>query len=102
MSDDRAARLWDTATGEELAAMREPESDEIVAQFVPDGKQIVTLSHSWIARIYVAHMEDLIKFAKMRVTRELTCEERVRYLHDKNVACATSTPLATPALTDQP
>ena len=41
---------------------------------------MVTASWDGTARLYLVHIEDLIELAKSRVTRELTSEERDRYL----------------------
>jgi hypothetical protein len=46
------------------------------------SSNIVTASADGTARIYLAHIEDLMELARSRVTRELTPEERRRYLHE--------------------
>ena len=52
------------------------------AAFSPDGRYIVTASDDSTARIYLAHIEDLMELARSRVFRDLTPEERRRYLHE--------------------
>jgi WD40 repeat protein/tRNA A-37 threonylcarbamoyl transferase component Bud32 len=45
VDDDAAARVWDVATGREVAAIRWPEGTTVtvrMARFSPDGKRIVT------------------------------------------------------------
>jgi hypothetical protein len=71
------------------------------------AKQIVTASRDSTARVYLTRIEDLMALARTRVTRELTCEERQKYLHE-NITCPTLTPaptwtpLPTQALTPEP
>jgi WD40 repeat protein len=92
---DNTARVWDVTTGQEVAVLRGHQDDVRGAAFSPDGKYIVTASADGTARIYLVHIEDLIALAKTRVTRGLTCNERVQYLHE-DVICATSTSAVTP------
>ncbi len=49
---DRAARLWDAATGKELAILQGHRSKMVSAAFSPDGKKIVTASWDKTARIW--------------------------------------------------
>jgi len=51
--------------------------------FSPDGKYIATASRDGTARLYTFDIEELIKIAQKRVNRELTPEERRRYLHEE-------------------
>ena len=43
-SDDKTARLWDAATGKEIAVLRGHEGYVRSAAFSPDGARIVTAS----------------------------------------------------------
>jgi len=63
--------------------LRGHEGDVNSAAFSPDGRYIVTASSDSTARIYLAHIEDLMELARSRVTRELTPEERRQYLHEE-------------------
>jgi dipeptidyl aminopeptidase/acylaminoacyl peptidase len=92
-SEDTTARVWEALTGNEVAILCGHEGEITNAQFSPDGKYIVTASDDGMARVYLAHSEDLIALAKTRVTRDLTYEERVQYLHEDRVR-ATPTPMA--------
>ena len=87
--EDGTARVWDLATGKEIIVLHEGPVES--AQFSPDGKYIVTVGRDWIARIDVVHIEDLVALAKTRVTRELTCQERLFYLPE-DMICPTPTP----------
>jgi WD40 repeat protein len=50
-SEDQTARVWDAATGKEIAVLRSHEG-EIFAAFSPDGSRIVTASRDNTARIW--------------------------------------------------
>jgi len=56
------------------------------AAFNPDGKFVVTASRDGTAQIYACEVcgpiEDLLALAHTRIARELTPEERVKYLHE--------------------
>ena len=51
---DRTARIWDAATGAEIAALRGHEDRVRSAAFSPDGARIVTASQDRTARIWDA------------------------------------------------
>jgi dipeptidyl aminopeptidase/acylaminoacyl peptidase len=53
-SGDRAARLWDAATGKPIGKPMEHESNVFSAQFSPDGKWVVTASADKTARLWSA------------------------------------------------
>jgi WD40 repeat protein len=85
-SVDGTARVWKTNTGQDVARIH-GHSDEVwSAAFGPDGKYIVTASYDKTARIYACEVcrpiQDVLALARMRVTRNLTEEEREKYLHE--------------------
>lgn len=82
-SADKMARVWEAATGKALAVLRGHEERVNSAAFSPDGQWVVTASWDGAARIYAVHIEDLMELARRRVTRELTCQERVQFLHEE-------------------
>ena len=53
-SDDNSARIWDAATGKQIAALQGHTDRVRSAAFSPDGRRIVTASDDNTARIWDA------------------------------------------------
>ena len=51
-SGDNTARLWDAASGKEIAVLRGHVHDVSSAVFSPDGSRIATASHDGTARLW--------------------------------------------------
>ncbi len=87
-SNDRTARVRETATGKLIEILRGHSDIVTDAAFSPDGKTIVTTGDT-TARLYecvaCAPLDKLLKLAETRITRELTCEERVTFLRESLV-----------------
>jgi WD40 repeat protein len=85
-SEDRTALVWDAATGRPLAELRGHAGAVNAAAFSPDDRLVATGGDDGAARIHqrgiTPTVEDLLRRARERVTRELTPEERIRYLRD--------------------
>jgi WD40 repeat protein len=90
-SRDGTARIWDAATGRELIVLRGARSDLLDLAYSPDGRSLATVSADGIVRLYRLQVEDLVALARARVTRALTCEERVQFLRE-TLVCPTPTP----------
>ena len=79
---DKTARVWEAATGQQLAVLSGHEGWLHSAVFSPDGRRIVTTSADGTALIHLVEMDDLMALAQSRVTRQLSCQERVAYLNE--------------------
>ena len=75
---DRTARVWETETGREVAALLHPSSLYNVS-VSPDGRQIATIDGGNIVTVWLWRMEDVIAEAQQRLTRNLTFEEWQHY-----------------------
>jgi len=58
-SNDKTARIWDAASGTEIAVLRGHDSAVNSAAFSPDGSRIVTASNDKTARIWDAGLETM-------------------------------------------
>jgi WD40 repeat protein len=85
-SEDRTACVWDAGTGRPLMELRGHAGAVNAAAISPDGQMVATGGDDGAARVYplTVHptLEDLLARARERVTRELTPEERVKYLRE--------------------
>lgn len=101
-SRDGTTRIWDMTSGQELLNFPGNGSGINGLAFNPDGTLLVT-SGDREARLYILQIDELAKLAQDRVTRKLTQEECLKYLHEVNDACApvvvvpTITPLSVTA-----
>jgi WD40 repeat protein len=82
-SQDGTVKLWNVGPGQGQEATTLPghTADVSGIAFSPDGKYLASVSYDGTLRIYFTQIEDLIAFAKTRVTRTLTIEECQKYLH---------------------
>lgn len=81
-SNDKTARVWNTASGREIARIPHEAGVNDVA-FGPDGKYLATASDDKTARVQRWQPEGLIDEACARLTRNLTKEEWRQYLGDE-------------------
>jgi WD40 repeat protein len=54
-SQDRTARIWDAASGREIAILRGHDNWVVHAAFSPDGSRAVTASRDKTARVWNGH-----------------------------------------------
>ena len=80
VSDDRTARVWNSATGEPLDVLR---SDAIPDGVAIDGSgsRVATVEQSGVVRVWTLDLDELVDIATARVTRDLTDAECQQYLH---------------------
>ncbi len=80
-SFDKVAKVWDVTTGQELATLYGNTSNVFGVSFNPAGTQLATAGGDGTTRTFTLEMDDLIKVAHSRVTRSLTSDECLKYLH---------------------
>ena len=86
-SKDRSAKIWDTATGELVETFSNLVNPTLYVDsvsFSPQGTRVMTSSREGGIRVYPCELcgslDELKSLAKMRVPRQLTADERERYL----------------------
>jgi WD40 repeat protein len=103
-------RVWDVASGQTLATMRDVSSEIRSVAMSPTGHTLLVLAYYGPARLtscdVCGTVDDLLAVAEARGTRELTPEERRRYLGEtaatpvaSPIASPVATPVASPAAT---
>ena len=84
-SKDNTARVWEAGTGKMLAELRGHTGAVNRAELSADDMHIITSSDDGTARIYsriwFAPLDELLELASKRVSRSLSNEEKVRFLH---------------------
>jgi hypothetical protein len=85
-SADRLTRVWDASTAQLVAVLKGHSDGVNSAAYSPDGRFIITASDDCTARIYPRAMfmpfDELMELTRKLSPRELTPEERERYLHE--------------------
>jgi WD40 repeat protein/energy-coupling factor transporter ATP-binding protein EcfA2 len=91
-SRDHTIILWDAGTGDEIIRLFGHHQDIFSVEFSPDSRYLLTASLDGTTRIYPVRFEDVVALARSLLSpRELTCAERVKYLHEESI-CPTPTP----------
>jgi len=105
--EDGTVGIWDGATGELLATYQAGDDGVNWATFSPDGLRIATAGVDGTIRIFRCTVcgapDEVLALAGTRVTRTLSPDERVRYLHEEPSPVAdASSPSPAPALAGRP
>ncbi|MBI5878289.1 MAG: hypothetical protein HZB53_11620 [Chloroflexi bacterium] len=79
---DGTVRLWDAATGAAQRNLLGYRLNVLGIAYSPDGARLATANSDGTLRFFLANLDDLTAYARARVTRALTCAERVKYLHE--------------------
>jgi len=83
---DNRPRIWEVRSGRIVFELRGIFGHLTAARFSPDGKRVLTSSGNHTAQIYACEicgsLDDMVSLAHQRVRRELTVEERKKYLHE--------------------
>jgi len=84
-SSDGSAKIWDVSSGELLYTLTANKVYEYFwvnnVAFSQDGKLFATGSEDGVTRFYYTNVNDVLSLAQARITRSLTEEECVTYLH---------------------
>jgi len=78
---DNTAKVWDATTGKLLLTLTGHTYEVGAIAFSPDGTRLITASDDSTIRVWALRLEDLVQIARSRLTRELTAEECLTYLH---------------------
>jgi eukaryotic-like serine/threonine-protein kinase len=76
-STDGTARIWKAETGQEWMTLPASQGEMISAEFSADSQRVLTVSTDGVARIWPV---DPLPIAATRKPRELTADERARFL----------------------
>lgn len=94
-SRDGTVRLWDASTGKELNVIVQGGSGFFDVAFHPNGKLLATGEDNG-TYVYLLELDDLIALATTRLTRGLTVDECIKYLHKNPSECGAPASAPTP------
>ncbi|MFN2104357.1 MAG: hypothetical protein ACK2UJ_05750, partial [Candidatus Promineifilaceae bacterium] len=80
-SFDGSVKLWDMENGQEFMTLTEQLLPLSGVDFSPDGGRLITAGSDGTVSEYLISIDELIKLAQSRLSRELTDEECQTYLH---------------------
>ena len=79
-SRDTTVRLWDVRTGRNSRAPGHEGATQSVS-FSPDGTKLSSVGADGVVRVWALEQDDLVEIARRQVTRSLTDDECLQYLH---------------------
>ena len=80
-SSDTTVRLWDVRTGAQLLALQGHEGATQSVSFSSDGTKLSSVGADGVVRVWALEQDDLVEIARRQVTRSLTDDECLQYLH---------------------
>jgi hypothetical protein len=91
---DRAVRTWEVDSGREILTIEGLIATTTDIAFSPDGTRLATGDDDGVVRVYALRIEDLVRLARQRLTRRLTDQECLQYLHLEPCPPSLAGPLA--------
>lgn len=79
-SDDGAARIWDVKSGQVIATLTGHQGGVWSVAWRPGDGRLATASTDGVVRIFHTNFQEVLDLAKANVHRELTANERVKFL----------------------
>ena len=79
--DDGTVRLFDVRSGVRLLVLQAHDLIVTGISFVEDGRWLASASPDGVVRVWALDLDELIEIARRNVTRELSDEECLQYLH---------------------
>ena len=82
------ATVGDAKDGRELLALRGHEGATQSVSFSPDGTKLSSVGADGVVRVWALEQDDLVEIAHRQVTRTLTDDECLQYLHVDSCSAA--------------
>jgi WD40 repeat protein len=80
--EDATVAIFDAETGQRQLVLRGHDLLVSGLDFSPDGRRLVSAAPDGVVRVWTLDLDELIRFAKGEVTRELSDDECRQYLHE--------------------